>query len=367
MKKNTMPFLNTSITKRRELIMSTIEYEKMVGIISKDGRFRLDISTDAMKQNIPATHDSWATRLVIKRLDGPSSGAVSDDQVVGIFSEDGKVRLDIGHDATKKDIPATHYCWGTRLIIKRLDGSSSGDVCYDHVVGIFSQDGKYRLDISTSAMKKDVPAKRDCWATRLKIKLDPIVDVEEISSIEYDTKGAKILQSAPAELYHESHRNNTDVQQTFIMKSSASVSETSGWSDALGFKVGITSSFEAQIPFVAKGEVKVSAEVSNTYTWNGSTTRTKEWEFEAPLNVPARTVVEYFVSATVSRIAVPYTLTGTFVHESGARVRGKIKGTYTGNNSHDLVIEENQLDPVTAKILTKTEVLKASSSYYSER
>ncbi|MGL5267679.1 MAG: hypothetical protein ACRC9E_15910, partial [Plesiomonas shigelloides] len=73
--------------------MSIIEYGKKIGVFSEDGKVRLDIGTDAMKKNVPASYDSWATRLVIKRLDGANSGPISDEHLVGIFSEDGKVRL----------------------------------------------------------------------------------------------------------------------------------------------------------------------------------------------------------------------------------------------------------------------------------
>jgi hypothetical protein len=43
-------------------------YEDVVGIFSEDGKFRLDIGTDTMKKNVAADHNSWATRLRIKPL-----------------------------------------------------------------------------------------------------------------------------------------------------------------------------------------------------------------------------------------------------------------------------------------------------------
>lgn len=83
--------------------------------------------------------------------------------------------MDIGTDAMKKSVPATHDSWATRLIIKRLDGKSAGEVCYGDIVGIFSEDEKYRPDIGTDAVKKAVPAAHNSWATRLRIQdADPI-------------------------------------------------------------------------------------------------------------------------------------------------------------------------------------------------
>ena len=343
--------------------MSTIKYGETVGVFSEDGKFRLDIGTDATKKTIPAAHNSWATRLKIKRLDGENSGVISDRHVVGIFSEDGKFRLDIGTDAMKKNVPAKHISWATRLVIKRLDGASSGEVCYGHVVGIFSENEKYRLDIGTDAMKTTVPAAHNSWATRLRIQdPDPIKDVV-ISQIVYDVKNANTLGSGPAELYRQTLMNGSSVPQTNSISGSVSISETSGWSDSLGFKIGVKTSFNTGIPYVADGKVDVSAEISNTYTWNGSTTKTKTWGFNSPVTVPPYTVINAIVSATVSTIAVPYTLKGTFVHESGARVPGDIKGIYTGSNSHDLTITYIEQDPVTSKIKTRIQSIKGVPNF----
>lgn len=143
---------------------------RVVGIFSEDGNFRLDIGTRAMKQNVPASHESWATRLILKRLDGPNTGPISPDHVVGIFSMNERFRLDIGTRAMKENVPADHESWATRLRIVPLNRVGGGPVQYNEVVGIFSEDGKFRLDIGTGAVKEDVPASHNSWATRLRIR-----------------------------------------------------------------------------------------------------------------------------------------------------------------------------------------------------
>ena len=149
---------------------AAVAWDAVVGVFSEDGKWRLDIGERAMKENVPASHNSWATRLIIKRLDGPSTGPVLPDHIVGIFSEDGKWRLDIGERAMKENVPASHNSWATRLRIVRLTGLSLGPVTYGDVVGIFSEDGKWRLDIGERATKENVPASHNSWATRLKIR-----------------------------------------------------------------------------------------------------------------------------------------------------------------------------------------------------
>src|SRR5262249_37195669 len=55
-------------------------------------------------------------------------------QFVGVFSENGEWRLDIGTNAMKKLTPKTTETWATKLVIRRLDAAGmpikdSGPVC----------------------------------------------------------------------------------------------------------------------------------------------------------------------------------------------------------------------------------------------
>ena len=189
------------------------------------------------------------------------------------------------------------------------------------------------------------------WAS---MALDPVVDIE-ISAIDYDVASAKIIKTTPADLYRQSVVNNTTQTQTSSISGSESVTETSGWSDSLAVKVGVSTSFKTGIPFIAEGKITVSLDVTNTYTWNGSTSRTKTWSFNTPVSVPANTTYVALIAATVTTISVPYTMTGTLILKSGARVPGIINGLYTGSNSHDLTVTYIKQDPVTMDIQSSTQ------------
>ncbi len=337
--------------------MNKIEYGNIIGVFSENGQYRLDIGTDATKKNVPASHNSWSTRLRIQRLDGPSSGAVSEQHVVGIFSENGQYRLDIGTDAMKKNVPASHESWATRLRIQRLDGPSSGEVHYGEVVGIFSENGQYRLDIGTDAMKKNTPASHDSWATRLRIAdRDPIVDVQ-ITSLNYDVSHASLESSAPEQLDTVTLDNSTNVAQTLTLSFSKTLTETHGWSDTLGIKIGAKTTFSTGIPIVLNGNVEVSAEVSDTYTWNGSNATAETWGFQSPVNCPAHTTTVALITATHSNIRVPYSASVIFIRQSGAQEPGQISGTYVGTTSHDLMVTYEQKDTETGVVTTFTQVI----------
>jgi hypothetical protein len=144
-----------------------INYGELVQIVCESCEFKLDIGDDAAQKNTPASWNSWATELVIKRLDGPSSGPISSLHVVGIYSKDQPYRLDIGTDTMKRNTPASFESWATQLVIKRLDGKPNlGPVCYGDVVGIFGGDS--RLDIG-AVIDPAAPADKNTWATRFHI------------------------------------------------------------------------------------------------------------------------------------------------------------------------------------------------------
>jgi hypothetical protein len=166
-----------------------------------------------------------------------------------------------------------------------------------------------------------------------------VVDVQEIAKIDYNVAAAQVTHSSPTELFRQKVENTTDVAQTSTIQGSGSVSETSGWSDSLAVKVGVSTTFDAQIPFVGGGKVQVSVDVTNTYTWNGSTTTTKTWGFNTPVSVPPHTTSVVLVAATISKLTVPYTVTGTVILANGRKLPNRrINGVYTGTNSHDLTV-----------------------------
>ena len=139
--------------------------------MSENGKCCLDIGAASMKAECEASHESWATRLVIRRVDGPSKGPVSlCSHKVGIFSEKNGKRLDIG-SASVRECAASHNSWATRLFIRPLDGSSQ--VQYNQLVGIFSESNGKRLDIGSASVYREIDASHSSWATRLHIHRAP--------------------------------------------------------------------------------------------------------------------------------------------------------------------------------------------------
>lgn len=186
------------------------------------------------------------------------------------------------------------------------------------------------------------------------------VQTVEIDRIEYELGKAKTISSEPARLYRQTVKNETSQEQTSVINGSEGITETSRWSNSLAVAAGASTTFKTGIPLLAEGQVTVSLEVTNTYTWEGSVSREKRWGFEVPVTVPPHSSATVLVAATLSKITVPYKLTGTLVLKSGARVPGTIRGTYEGANSHDLNVTYSTQSAATGAVQQTSRRLHAS-------
>jgi len=75
--------------------MGFIYYGEEIRIVSSTKPIRLDIGTAAMKKVTPGSHSSWATKLIIKRLDGPNEGKVEDTHEVKTTQPGWTLALDL--------------------------------------------------------------------------------------------------------------------------------------------------------------------------------------------------------------------------------------------------------------------------------
>jgi hypothetical protein len=163
---------------------------------------------------------------------------------------------------------------------------------------------------------------------------DAIVSFE-ILGINYDVEHSTIKETKFGNIWTQDVANDMDTPQTSNIRGSESVEEMTGWSDTLGIRIALKTEFKTKIPFVVDGKVELSVEASNEYTWNGSTTHSKDWGFDVPITLQAHTKGRVAITVSISTISVPYTMTGNHVHKNGAKIPGTVTGTYTGTNSYN--------------------------------
>ncbi|MEI7867642.1 MAG: ETX/MTX2 family pore-forming toxin [Candidatus Methylumidiphilus sp.] len=168
---------------------------------------------------------------------------------------------------------------------------------------------------------------------------DSFVEISELTKLEYHVKAAKIIQSGPLQLFRQTLINDTDVTQSSEISGSETVTETRGWNDSQGIKIGVsaTQKFTAGIPLACGSEttISLSVEVNRQYSWNESYSKSKSESWKSTLVVPPHHTYVALVTARITTLAVPYTLTATALFKSGAKIPVFIHGIYVGTNSHD--------------------------------
>lgn len=328
--------------------MGFVTYGQTIGVFASNHNVRLDIGTQAMKVDTPASHVTWATKLIIRRVDGPSVGAVEDTHLVGIFSETNGKRLDVGDGSLKKNVPVDHLSWGTKLKIwpATSQGSKAGQrINYGDVVGVFSEDRRYRLDIGSRAVKKEADASHNSWATKLYLQdYDPVVQVTAVNSIKYELSKAKITSTKINEMMKVDLPNSTNYEQTFDLSKTFQYSSTKTYNNDIGFKAGTEVSGKAGVPLVSEGEVKVSAEVSFNHTWGTSETETTTINWKAKPVAKPNTVVRAMVVVSKSKIEVPFTMNCDAKRLSGKWDRTDVSGVFKRELGHDFLYTLEDFD-----------------------
>ena len=199
--------------------------------------------------------------------------------------------------------------------------------------------------------------------------MDPLVDYE-ISNIEYDLSKVKILSATDVSIDSLTVPNTSTKVQTSSIGSTYTTSVTSGWSDALAIKASVKTSFKAGLPVVGETGVELLFERTNTYTWNGSHSETRSFQWSAPLPVEPGDIGHVLVIATRSTIQVPYTTTGVGVFKSGRRGSVRINGIYEGQNSHSVkaIYTSEKIGPAAPAALvekSRPQVIQVTVTYTS--
>jgi hypothetical protein len=195
---------------------------------------------------------------------------------------------------------------------------------------------------------------------------DPIEDIDEVSKIDYDLNASTILSSNTVELYKQTVTNNSLQTQSSSISGSKTVSETYAWSETTGLKLAAKVTYDAKIPVVGGGKVELSAEVSETVTFSGSKAVQKAWGFNTPVITSPNTAITAYIMVKTSKISVPYTLTGKVRLKGGQIVPVTLRGTFIGENSHDLEVRFEQVQCETKESISWKQTLPQVSNWVGQ-
>ncbi len=100
------------------------------------------------------------------------------------------------------------------------------------------------------------------------------------------------LQGSPEVLASTSFKNDTDVTDSAQFQQNKSTTASFSVAISEGVKIGAETTVQTQIPFIAKGEVSLSAEASLSSTQNVGSSETQSFSVNTTINVPPRSRVE---------------------------------------------------------------------------
>lgn len=171
---------------------------------------------------------------------------------------------------------------------------------------------------------------------------DEVYDFE-FDSVEYDLAPAHVKiqdNGPPKEALSEICVNDTSVEQEMEISITWRKSTSTRFSSTTSLRIGATTTVQAGIPMVAKGEVKLSASLTQSITWGKTDSDSKELEYKRKIVVPPHTKVQGRMVWYDSKCSVPFRLVGTakFRQWSDGPIPISVEGIFDGTNSHDVTV-----------------------------
>ncbi|MBV9849873.1 MAG: ETX/MTX2 family pore-forming toxin [Armatimonadetes bacterium] len=194
----------------------------------------------------------------------------------------------------------------------------------------------------------------------LKVSL-PITEIQ-VYDLDYDIENVTQSFVTPIALDTVTLTNDTTTTQTVSMSRSFQTASSSSWTFTGGLKIGVKTTIEAGIPFVAKGAVELSAEVSFGIAYGSTYTTTQTFLYVAQAAVQSGQQVTAQVVATQSQLDVDYTGTLQVWYINGTNKIFPLSGTYTGISTYDVNVNYAQPETPAAVEARRAQQIAAAAS-----
>jgi hypothetical protein len=132
-------------------------------------------------------------------------------------------------------------------------------------------------------------------------------DYYEISDMKYDLHKATQAELPPESIDVMVATNKSKHSNKVNLGKSVAATSSSNWGHQVGIKVGVEAGGKIGVPFVAEGEIKVSADLSYQHTWGSTQSDTQEANVSCSVDLPPRTQSKCTVLVRKAKIDVPYT------------------------------------------------------------
>lgn len=159
----------------------------------------------------------------------------------------------------------------------------------------------------------------------------------QVCDLKYQLDHNKILQATPDLLKVETYDNShSDVPLESSFEVAKDVTETSRFDFSSALQIGAETTIKTGIPFIAEGEVKLSASLTLSFSKSHETSMTKRYVQHSTVTVPPRKKISKEAKVTRSKLMVPWTA----VVVNGLGALKQIHGNWYGVTTYDLQITQ---------------------------
>ncbi|XP_028098184.1 uncharacterized protein LOC114297901 [Camellia sinensis] len=164
-----------------------------------------------------------------------------------------------------------------------------------------------------------------------------------IYNVNFRLMDARIYNQNVLTMANGDATNNTQEPNTIDMKLSYTDTKTSTWNASVSVKLGVKTTLQTGVPFIANGQIEVSAEIDSAYQWGETFTSTSVVETVYKVTVPPMTRVKVSLLATMGACDVPFSYTQHDILTNGDPITYNMDdGVYTGVNCCNFKYETQQ-------------------------
>ncbi|XP_033103468.1 aerolysin-like protein [Anneissia japonica] len=164
-----------------------------------------------------------------------------------------------------------------------------------------------------------------------------------LKDVSYPGIAFKTVDTPPTTVASTEYYNNTDVDQSYELSASASVTTVRSWSVTTGIEFGMDVNVVGGIPMVAEVDTTFSWKISADHTYIRSTSKTEEYTWKWPIICPAQSKI--LASGTMYHDMIDHQTYEANLHielDNGKEYDIHVNGKYKGINVRNgiLSIEE---------------------------
>lgn len=172
--------------------------------------------------------------------------------------------------------------------------------------------------------------------------VEPVLS-REIYDVDFNLSKARICATELLTMSSASAVNKTSSTNKYKLDLSYTETTRKNWDCNVTLKTAVETTIESGVPLIVKGEIKVSAEISASYTWGMSIEESVAHQAYFEADVPPKTKVTVTAIVTRGFFEIPFSYKQADLLTTGEEEIYELNdGIYKGVNCYNLKYETNE-------------------------